>query len=133
MNRGKGADGLTGRYKRPRPPATSYNGMARSLPGRQHLVEVQERDRQRLAGDRSPAGAGIDLVFQNPVLTTSLIARALDTSLQSALNLVRRPETEGIVTETRDIPGRSKRWVSTEVLVTVDPSATPTFTTKDDQ
>lgn len=102
------------------------------LVARQDWVDLQESDRQRLAGDRSRAGAVIDLVFQNPVLTTSRIARALDTSLQSALNLVRRLEAEGIVTEAKGIPGRSKRWVSTEVLVAIDPSATPTFTTEDD-
>ena len=97
------------------------------------LVDLRESYRQRLAGDRSRAGAVIDLVFQNPVLTTSRIARALDTSLQSALNLVRRLEAEDVVTEAQGIPGRSKRWVSTEVLMAIDPSATPTFTTEDDQ
>ena len=97
------------------------------------LVELRESYRQRLAGDRSRASAVIDLVFQNPVLTTSRIARALETSLQSALNLVRRLEAENIVTEATGIPGRSKRWVSTEVLVAIDPTATPTFTTEDDQ
>ena len=97
------------------------------------LVDLRERYRQRLAGDRSRAGTLIDLVFQNPVLTTSRIAAALDTSLQSALNHVRRLEAEGIVIEARGIPGRSKRWVSTEVLAAIDPSATPTFTTEDAQ
>jgi hypothetical protein len=69
----------------------------------------------------------VDFVFQNPVLTTSRIAKALDTSLQSALNHVRRLEAIGIVKEASGIPGRSKRWVSAEVFHALDPDATLTF------
>lgn len=99
----------------------------------QDLADLRRSYRQRLAPDRSRAGAVIDLVFQDPVVTTFRITRALDTSLQSAPNLVQRLEAEGIVTEARSIPGRSKRWLSTAVLVATHPNATPTLTTEDDQ
>jgi len=66
-------------------------------------------------------------VFQNPVLTTTRIAETLDTTLQSALNHVRRLEAAGIVSEARGVPGRSKRWISTEVFHTVDPDASAEF------
>ena len=48
-------------------------------------VYLRESYRQRLSGDRSRAVEVIDLVFQNPVLTTTRIAETLDTTLQSAL------------------------------------------------
>lgn len=93
----------------------------------EHLVDLRESYRQRLAGDRSRAIEVVDLVFQNPVLTTTRIAAELDTSLQGALNLVRRLETERVVTEVRGVPGRSKRWLSFEVFDVLEPDASPTF------
>ncbi len=93
----------------------------------ERLVDLRETYRQRLAGDRSRAIDVIDLVFQNPVLTTSRVAKALDTSLQGALNHVRRLEQVMIVSEARGIPGRSKRWVALEVFEALDPLESPTF------
>lgn len=97
----------------------------------ERLVDLREVYRQRLVRDRSRAIEVVDLVFQNPVLTTTRVARALDTSLQSALNHVRRLETEGIVTEATGVPGRSKRWVSHEVFNVLEPDAQPTFSDAD--
>ena len=91
------------------------------------LVDLREVYRQRLIRDRSRAVEVVDLVFQNPVLTTTRIAGALETSLQSALNHVRRLEAEGIVTEATGVPGRSKRWVALEVFNVLEPNAPPTF------
>jgi len=68
-------------------------------------------------------------VFQNPVLTTTRIAETLDTTLQSALKHVRRLESAGIVSEAQGVPGRSKRWISTEVFHALDPEASATFPT----
>jgi Fic family protein len=93
----------------------------------ERLVDLREGYRQRLSGDRSRAIEVVDFVFQNPVLTTSRIAAALDTSLQSALNHLRRLEAMGIVSEARGVPGRSKRWVSAEVFHVLDPDDTLTF------
>jgi Fic family protein len=93
----------------------------------ERLVDLREIYRQRLVGDRSRAIEVVDLVFQNPVLTTTRIARALHTSLQSALNHVRRLEYEGLVTEAPGIRGRSKRWISLEIYDVLEPDAPPTF------
>jgi Fic family protein len=93
----------------------------------ERLVDLREGYRQRLSGDRSRAIEVVDLVFQNPVLTTNRIAEALNTSLQSALNHVRRLESMGIVREAKGVPGRSKRWVSAEVFHALDPDAALTF------
>ncbi len=97
----------------------------------ERLVDLRETYRHRLAGDRSRATEVVDLVFQNPVLTTTRIAQALDTSLQSALNHVRRLESEGLVVEVPGISGRSKRWISLEVYDVLEPEAPPTFSDQD--
>jgi len=97
----------------------------------ERLVDLRETYRQRLAGDRSPASEVLDLVFQNPVLTTTRIAQSLDTSLQSALNHVRRLESEGLVAEVPGTRGRSKRGISREIYDVLEPDAPPTFSDKD--
>ena len=91
----------------------------------ERLVDVREDFRQRLAGDRSRAGDVIDLLLENPIVTTGRVATALGTTLQGALNNVRRLEEAGLVTEVEGIPGRSKRWVALDVLRALDPDAVP--------
>ncbi|MCZ7629547.1 MAG: hypothetical protein M5U19_11060, partial [Microthrixaceae bacterium] len=93
----------------------------------ERLVDIREDYRGRLADDRSRAAALVDMIFQNPVLTTSRVAGDLGVTLQGALNLIRRLESALIVTEVRGIPGRSKRWVALEVLDALQPGAEPTF------
>ncbi len=92
------------------------------------LVDLRERYRGALVGDRSRAHEVLDLIFLNPVLTTRRVSRTLDTTVQSANNHIRRLEHAGIVTEVAGIPGRSKRWVSLDVLRTIDPAAPADFT-----
>jgi Fic family protein len=82
----------------------------------EQLVDLREDMRRRLAGDRSRATEVVEIIFENPVLTTNRIAEDLDITVQSALNHVRRLEAENIVTEVEGIPGRAKRWVARDVL-----------------
>jgi Fic family protein len=82
----------------------------------EELVDLREEMRRRLAGDRSRATEVVEMIFENPVLTTTRIAESLDVTLQSALNHVRRLENEEIVVEVAGVPGRSKRWVARDVL-----------------
>ncbi len=82
----------------------------------EQLVDLREEMRRRLVGDRSRATEVVEMIFENPVLTTTRIAEALDVTLQGALNHVRRLESERIVTEVAGVPGRSKRWVAGDVL-----------------
>ncbi|WP_420638932.1 Fic family protein [Candidatus Poriferisocius sp.] len=91
------------------------------------LADLREQYRSMLAGDRSRAGEVVDLVFQNPFLVTNRVAAQLDVTAQSAMNHIRRLESEGIVQEVVGIPGRSKRWVATEVFRVLDPDATLEF------
>ncbi len=82
----------------------------------EELVDLREEMRHRLTGDRSRATEVVEMIFENPVLTTTRIAEALDVTPQSALNHVRRLEGEDIVIEVAGVPGRSKRWIAADVL-----------------
>jgi len=91
------------------------------------LVDLREQYRARLAGDLSRAVEVVDLVFQNPVVTTNRVAGELEITVQGALNHIRRLEGVGIVQEKAGIPGRSKRWEASEVLRALDPDAGTEF------
>jgi hypothetical protein len=54
---------------------------------------------------------------------------------QGALNLIRRLEDGGTLTEHERVPGRSKRWVADAVLNVLEGSSDPNtagFTVRDD-
>ena len=91
------------------------------------LADLRETYRAKLQGDRSRAIEVVDLMFQNPVLVTNRIATELNVTVQSALNHLRRLESEGIVREAVGIRGRSKRWVAPAVFEVLDPNATIEF------
>jgi Fic family protein len=82
----------------------------------ERLADLREQYRQAAARTRSRAGEVVDLVFENPVLTTNFVAHRLDVTPQGALNLIRRLEDSGILTEHERVPGRSMRWVADAVL-----------------
>ncbi|MDQ1514678.1 MAG: hypothetical protein QOE80_508 [Actinomycetota bacterium] len=82
----------------------------------ERLADLREQYRQAAARTRSRAGEVVDLVFENPVLTTNFVAHRLDVTPQGALNLIRRLEDGGILTEHERVPGRSMRWVADAVL-----------------
>lgn len=89
----------------------------------EHLADLREAYRVRLQGDRSRAGEVVDLLFENPVITTNRISVALGIPVQSARNHVSRLEELGIVSEVVAVSGRSKRWVAVEVFAALDPGA----------
>lgn len=101
-------------------PSTTASRASTSCPSpvarAEELVDLREEMRQRLATDRSRAAEVVEPIFENPVLTANRIAEELDVTGQSALNHVRRLESEQIVTEVAGVPGRSKRWVAPDVL-----------------
>ena len=91
------------------------------------LADLRETYRAKLQGDRSRAVEVVDLMFQNPVLVTNRVATQLNVTVQSALNHLRRLESEGIVREAVGVRGRSKRWVAPAVFEALDPNATIEF------
>jgi Fic family protein len=85
------------------------------------LADLREQFRLRLHGHRSRAIEVVDLVFENPIITTNRVADRLDVTIQSALNYVRRLEEFSIVIEVEGIAGRSKRWLALDVYQALDP------------
>lgn len=93
----------------------------------EQLTDLQRDFRARLQGDRSRSIEVVDLIFENPVVTTSRIARVLGTTPQSALNYVNKLVDAQILTEVRGAPGRGKRWISFDVYSTLVPGELPSF------
>ena len=85
------------------------------------LADLRERYRVMLVGDRSRAIEVVDLMFQNPVLVTNRVATSLGTTVQSAMNHLRRLEGNGLFREIPGVAGRSKRWVADEVFEVLEP------------
>jgi len=90
------------------------------------LSDLREDYRSRLQRDRSRAREVVDLVFENPVLTTNRIAGSSGITVQSALGHIRKLEKLDVITEIAGVPGRSKRWVALEVFRALDPDG-PSF------
>jgi len=88
----------------------------------EELADLRETYRVRLSGSRSRAIEVVDLLFQNPVLVASRVASELSVTGQSAMNHLRRLQTEGIVQELPGFLGRSKGWIAIEVLRALDPA-----------
>ncbi|MGI9615045.1 MAG: Fic family protein [Acidimicrobiales bacterium] len=85
------------------------------------LADLREQFRLRLHGHRSRAIEVVDLVFENPIITTNRVSDRLDVTVQSALNYVRKLEELDIVVEVQGIAGRSKRWLAIDVYRALDP------------
>lgn len=94
------------------------------------LADLREKFRLRLHGHRSRAIEVVDLVFENPILTTNRVANQLDITVQSALNHVRKLEDLEIVTEVEGIAGRAKRWLAIEIFRALDPDEQPDLTSR---
>jgi Fic family protein len=88
----------------------------------EELADLRETHRARLSGSRSRAIEVIDLLFQNPVLVAGRVAAELNVTGQSAINYLRQLEAGEIVQELPGFLGRSKGWVSMDVLRTLDPT-----------
>ncbi len=80
------------------------------------LVEIRERYRDEVRGDRSALSGLVDVVFRNPVVTSDAVQRALGVSQPTASNLLRRAVERGWL-EPRPRFGRGGRgrWVAVEV------------------
>ena len=87
----------------------------------EQLVDLREEYRQRLAGRRARLPEVIDLVFENPIVTSQRVARALDITDAGAKNLIRGLAEADILVEGAPTSRRKKRWIGTEVLALLDP------------
>ncbi len=87
----------------------------------EQLVDLREEYRQRLAGRRARFPEVIDLVFENPIVTSQRVSQRLDITDAGAKNLIRGLVDADILVEGEATRRRKKRWVGREVLGILDP------------
>lgn len=80
------------------------------------LTDLREDYRGRLRGSRSRAVEIIDMLLENPYVTTANVSRRLDVTYQGASNLLRQLEAMEVLSPARRVAGRSRRWVAPRVL-----------------
>ena len=78
------------------------------------LLSLREEYREALAGNRSRALEVVELLFENPVITTTMVRQRLQMTSQGALNLLRGLQNRGWLTMLRDRQGRggSTFWIA---------------------
>ncbi|CAN5134215.1 Fic family protein [soil metagenome] len=83
----------------------------------ERLTDLQQTYRTELTGDRSNAIHLVDLLFANPVVTTTRVSRQLDVTGAGALNVIRKLEGKGWLREAR-VSGRGGRitWIATDIM-----------------
>lgn len=99
------------------------DGVARA----DRLLTMRERYRAELFGSRNRAIEVVDMIFENPVLTSSAVRDQLDVTTQGALNLIRGLEAKGWVEQVgQSGRGGAKLWMASEIFdAMTDPIALP--------
>lgn len=80
------------------------------------MTDLREEFRMSLRGSRSRAGEVVDMLLENPYVTTATVSRRLGITYQGSTNLLRQLEGLQIIAPARRISGRSNRWVAQRVL-----------------
>lgn len=90
---------------------------AEAIDRAESLTDLQRGYREALVGDRSNASAVVDLLFENPFVTTRRVMNALDVTNAGANNAIRRLEDRGWLSR-RGTSGRGGRitWAAPEIL-----------------
>ncbi|CAN5374577.1 Fic family protein [soil metagenome] len=80
------------------------------------LVEIRERYRREVYGDRSQLPGLVDVIFKNPVVTVASVQRALGVSQPTASSLLRKgQERKWLRSVGRWGRGGKERWMATEI------------------
>jgi Fic family protein len=87
----------------------------------EQLVDLRERYRLDLAGSRSRAAEVVDLVMENPIVSSYTIQQRLQVTNQGARNLILQLERHGMI-ERLGRYGRGGRqfWLAPEVLAVLN-------------
>lgn len=80
------------------------------------MIDLREDYRQRLHGNRSRAHEIIDALLENPFVSTAGVARRLGITNPGATKLLRHLESLGILEPIARVPGRSNRWVASDIF-----------------
>jgi Fic family protein len=87
----------------------------------EQLVDLRERYRSELSGSRSRAAEVVELIMENPFITTYAIRQRLQVTTQGALNLIRQLERRGLLERLGSF-GRGGRnlWLAREVFMVLN-------------
>lgn len=87
----------------------------------EQLVDLRERYRAALAGSRSRATEVVELMIENPILSSLVLQRRLNVTNQGALNLIRQLERRGWIRRLGKF-GRGGRthWLAEEVFMVLN-------------
>lgn len=80
------------------------------------LLDLRERYRLELMTARNRSGAVVDLMFENPIITTATVRDRLEISTQGALNLIRSLEDRGWLDQIGSAGrGAATLWMASEI------------------
>lgn len=97
------------------------------------LHGLRERYRLEVAGSRSRSADVVEMLFENPMLTSTAVRERLEISNQGALNLIRSLERRGWLVRVRSSGrGGSMGWVALEILRTMRDDSSPNEEVSDD-
>jgi Fic family protein len=83
----------------------------------EELFDLREKYRTELAGSRSRATEVVDLLFENPFMTATLVSQRLEITAQGARNLMRGLEKKGWLEPLGNFgPGGRTIWVALEIF-----------------
>lgn len=83
----------------------------------QRIIELRERYRQAAAAVGTPSAVAlVELICENPVVTTRSIEDRLDVSRPTALRLLRRMEEQGVLSEGEAGARGQRRYVAREMM-----------------
>jgi Fic family protein len=90
------------------------------------LLELRERYRLELLGARNRSTELVEMIFENPVITSAAVKEQLQVTTQGAHNLIRSLENRGWL-QPIGAAGRggAHRWVAGEVLRTISEDLVP--------
>lgn len=89
----------------------------------EELFDLREKYRAELAGSRSRATEVVDLLFENPFMTATLVSRRLGITAQGARNLMRGLEQKGWLEPVGNFgPGGRTIWVAVEIFAIINRS-----------
>ncbi|PRY67944.1 Fic family protein [Glaciihabitans tibetensis] len=97
--------------------AAAVEHQANESAGRiRNLLDIRERYRVQVRGERSQVAGLIDVLLENPVVTVTGVVRALGVTQPTGSNLLHRAETLGWVRSAgRWGRGGKERWVASEI------------------
>ncbi len=85
------------------------------------LLDLREQYRAELAGSRNRSSEVVELLFENPVITTALVRDTLQVTNQGALNLIRSLQARDWLVPIGTMGrGGARLWLATDVYGSIE-------------